>query len=62
VDVWRFSTDGTYSAGTAGIATLGFGPQEEKYVHAVDDQVDLMKLQKAAAFYALFPLIFAAPD
>jgi putative selenium metabolism hydrolase len=62
VDVWRFSTDGTYSAGAAGIPTLGFGPQEEKYVHAVDDQVDLMKLQKAAAFYALFPLIFAAQD
>jgi hypothetical protein len=44
----------------AGIPTLGFGPQEEKYVHAADDQVDLTKLQKAAAFYALFPLIFAA--
>jgi putative selenium metabolism hydrolase len=62
VDVWRFSTDGTYSAGAAGIPTLGFGPQEEKYVHAVDDQVNLLKLQKAAAFYALFPLIFAASD
>lgn len=57
VDVWRFSTDGTYSAGAAGIPTLGFGPQEEKYVHAADDQVDLKKLEKAAAFYALFPLI-----
>ena len=60
VDVWRFSTDGTYSAGAAGIPTLGFGPEEEKYVHTVDDQVDLLKLQKAAAFYALFPFIFAA--
>jgi putative selenium metabolism hydrolase len=58
VDVWRFSTDGTYSAGTAGIPTLGFGPQEERYVHATDDQVDLVKLTKAAAFYALFPLMF----
>jgi putative selenium metabolism hydrolase len=58
VDVWRFSTDGTYSAGAAGIPTLGFGPQEERYVHAVDDQVDLAKLTKAAAFYALFPLMF----
>jgi len=59
VDVWRFSTDGTYSAGAAGIPTLGFGPQEERYVHAADDQVDLAKLTKAAAFYALFPLMFA---
>ena len=58
VDVWRFSTDGTYSAGAAGIPTLGFGPQEERYVHAADDQVDLSKLTRAAAFYALFPLIF----
>jgi len=58
VSVWRFSTDGTYSAGAAGIPTLGFGPQEERYVHAADDQVDLAKLTKAAAFYALFPLMF----
>lgn len=57
VDVWRFSTDGTYSAGAAGIPTLGFGPEEERYVHAVDDQVDLEKLKKAAAFYALFPFV-----
>jgi len=59
VGVWRFSTDGTYAAGQAGIPTLGFGPQEERYVHAVDDQVDLLKLQQAAAFYALFPLIYS---
>lgn len=59
VDVWRFSTDGTYSAGAAGIPTLGFGPEEEQYVHAADDQVSLTKLRKAAEFYALFPLIYA---
>ncbi len=59
VDVWDFSTDGTYSAGQAGIPTLGFGPQEEKYVHAADDQVNLAKLQQAAMFYALFPLIYS---
>ena len=62
VDVWRFSTDGTYSAGAAGIPTLGYGPQEERYVHAVDDQVDLGKLEKAAAFYALFPLVFSPKE
>jgi putative selenium metabolism hydrolase len=58
VGVWRFSTDGTYSAGDAGLPTLGFGPEEERFVHAVDDQVDLLKLQKAAAFYAQFPEIY----
>lgn len=59
VDVWRFSTDGAYSAGAAGIPTLGFGPEEEQYVHAADDQVNLIKLRKAAEFYALFPLVYA---
>lgn len=58
VGVWRFSTDGTYSAGSAEIPTLGFGPQEEKFVHTPEDQVDLLKLEKAAAFYAMFPLVY----
>jgi putative selenium metabolism hydrolase len=60
--VWKFSTDGTYSAGAAGIPTLGFGPQEEQYVHTVEDQVDLDKLQRAAAFYALFPFAFCEQE
>ncbi len=59
VDVWRFSTNGTYSAGVAGIPTLGFGPMEEAYVHTPQDQVDLDKLLKGAMFYALFPLAYS---
>ena len=59
VGVWRFSTDGTYSAGAAGIPSLGFGPEEEQYVHTALDQVNLTKLRKAAAFYALFPLVLS---
>jgi putative selenium metabolism hydrolase len=58
VGVWRFSTDGAYSAGAAGIPTLGFGPQEEQYVHTALDQVNLGKLRQATAWYALFPLIY----
>jgi putative selenium metabolism hydrolase len=58
VGVWRFSTDGTYSAGAAGIPSLGFGPEEEQYVHTALDQVSLTKLRKAAAFYALFPFLY----
>ncbi len=58
VGVWRFSTDGAYSAGAAGIPTLGFGPQEEQYVHTALDQVNLSKLRKAAAWYALFPFVY----
>lgn len=58
VDVWQFSTDGTYSAGAAGIPTLGFGPQEQQYVHTPYDQVDLSKLSDAVLFYALFPFMY----
>lgn len=58
VDVWKFSTNGTYSGGVAGIPTLGFGPMEEQYVHTPQDQVDLEKLLKGAMFYALFPLAY----
>ena len=58
VDVWKFSTDGTYSAGVAGIPTMGLGPMEEPYVHTPFDQVNLKKLEKAAMFYALFPVIY----
>jgi putative selenium metabolism hydrolase len=59
VDIWKFSTNGTYSAGAAGIPTLGFGPMEERYVHTPQDQVDLEKLLKGAMFYALFPLAYS---
>jgi acetylornithine deacetylase/succinyl-diaminopimelate desuccinylase-like protein len=62
VDVWHFSTDGTYSAGVANIPTLGFGPEEEKYVHTSQDQVDLEKLRKAAEFFALFPFIYGGQE
>lgn len=58
VDVWKFSTDGTYSAGVRSIPTLGFGPEEEKYVHTPMDQVNLDKVVLAAMFYALFPVMY----
>lgn len=59
VAVWKFSTDGTYSAGAAGIPSLGYGPQEERYVHTSLDQVNLEKVKRAAMFYALFPFIYS---
>ena len=59
VDVWKFSTNGTYSAGVAGIPTLGFGPQEEQYAHTPQDQIDLAKMLKATMFYALLPLAYS---
>jgi putative selenium metabolism hydrolase len=62
VSVWKFSTDGAYSAGSAGLPTLGFGPQEERYVHTPLDQVNLLKLKQAAMFYALFPFVYCLPE
>jgi putative selenium metabolism hydrolase len=58
VGIWQFSTDGAYSAGQAGIPTLGFGPQQEQYVHTPLDQVNLQKVKRAALFYALFPFVY----
>ena len=49
---YAFSTDGVYTAGVAGIPTIGFGPGEERYAHTVDDQVRLDDLTSAAQVYA----------
>ena len=49
---WDFSTDGAYSAGMAGIPTLGFGPGEEKYAHTVEEQLSVSRLVDAARVYA----------
>lgn len=49
---WAFSTDGTYTAGVAGVPTIGFGPGEERYAHTLDDQVRLNDVVDAARVYA----------
>jgi putative selenium metabolism hydrolase len=49
---WEFSTDGVYTAGVAGIPTIGFGPGEERFAHTTDEQVRLQDLQAAAQVYA----------
>jgi len=49
---WDFSTDGVYSAGVAGIPTIGFGPGEEKYAHTSEEQVRVRHLANAARVYA----------
>ena len=56
---WDFSTDGTYSMGVRGIPTIGFGPGQERHAHSTEDQVRVDDLWKAAAFYALFPSMYA---
>lgn len=52
VGKWEFSTDGVYTAGAAGIATIGFGPGEERHTHTVEDQVRLKDVESAAKVYA----------
>ena len=52
---WVFSTNGVYTAGLAGIPTLGFGPAEEEYAHSVGDRVSEEDLYRSILFYALYP-------
>jgi putative selenium metabolism hydrolase len=52
---WNFSTNGTYWAGKAGIASVGFGPGDEVHAHTVIDQVLLADVVKATSFYAALP-------
>jgi putative selenium metabolism hydrolase len=52
VGQWGFSTDGVYTMGVAGIPTIGFGPGEEKYAHAADEQIRLEDVFRAASVYA----------
>ncbi len=49
---WPFSTDGSYTMGLAGIPTVGFGPGDERYAHANDEQIRLSDLANAARVYA----------
>ncbi len=39
--VWRFSTDGVYSAGLRKYPTIGFGPGDESLAHRVNEYVPL---------------------
>lgn len=51
LSVYPFCTDGSYSAVTAGLPTIGFGPGDETGVHRADEHVQLQQLFAAAAAY-----------
>ena len=55
LEVWGFSTNGTYSKGEADIPTVGFGPGEPDLVHADNEHVAIEDLLKATRFYAYLP-------
>ena len=54
--IWRFSTDGVYSAGIKRIPTIGFGPGEEELAHKPDEHVSIKHLVKAVQGYSKLPL------
>ena len=54
VDKWTFSTNGVGIMGLYQIPTVGFGPGNEIYAHAPNEQVPVDHLAKALAFYVEF--------
>ncbi|MET1159623.1 MAG: YgeY family selenium metabolism-linked hydrolase [Thermoprotei archaeon] len=49
--VWRFSTDGVYTAGIRGIPTIGIGPGDEKLAHKPNEYVPVNELVKTVDAY-----------
>jgi acetylornithine deacetylase/succinyl-diaminopimelate desuccinylase-like protein len=49
---YRFCTNAAYSAGVAGVPTVGFGPAKETDAHVVDERLRLDDLDGAARGYA----------
>ncbi|RLG81984.1 MAG: YgeY family selenium metabolism-linked hydrolase [Thermoprotei archaeon] len=50
--VWRFSTDGVYSAGEANIPTIGIGPGDERLAHKPNEFIEINQLFKASDIYS----------
>jgi putative selenium metabolism hydrolase len=48
---YQFCTNAAYSAGAAGVPTIGFGPSRENLAHVVDEYVELDQLTKACRGY-----------
>lgn len=52
VSYWTFSTEGAYTAGVAGIPTVGFGPGDPRQAHTADESIHLDDVWAAAEVYA----------
>jgi len=51
VGKYSFCTNGSYSAGVAGIPTVGFGPGAEDGAHVVDESIAIDQVNQAALGY-----------
>ncbi len=51
VGAYRFCTDAAYSAGKAGVPTVGFGPGREQDAHVVDERLAMEELIAAERGY-----------
>jgi putative selenium metabolism hydrolase len=51
IGAYRFCTNAAYSAGVAGLPTVGFGPATEADAHVVDERLSLESLITAARGY-----------
>jgi putative selenium metabolism hydrolase len=52
VSHYRFTTNGSASAGRLGLPTIGYGPGEEARAHTADESIALSELQAGARGYA----------
>ena len=50
--IWRFSSDGVYTMGLAGIPTIGFGPGRSLLSHAPNESIRLSELHRSIPLYA----------
>ena len=48
---YQFCTNAAYSAGAAGVPTIGFGPSSEHHAHVCDEYLEVSQLTGAAAGY-----------
>lgn len=54
LSVYSFCTNGSYSAGMAGVSTIGYGPSYEHIAHITDEYIELDQLFQAhEGYYAL---------
>jgi putative selenium metabolism hydrolase len=51
IGAYRFCTNAAYSAGIAGVPTIGFGPAKESDAHVIDERLRLADLVAAARGY-----------